>query len=95
MKTIKHFKPIVWTTLGAVISLFFICPFAISLIQYFGSKYSKPLVEVIISTYKYFLWKIDFDRSISDIIFLIVGGIFGYLFYRSEYRKKIKNELLS
>lgn len=88
MKTIKHFKPILWTTLGAIISLFFICPLAISLLQYFCSKYSKPLGEVIISVYKYFLWQIDFDRFISDIIFFTVGGIFGYLFYCSEYRKK-------
>ncbi|MBK7800072.1 MAG: hypothetical protein IPJ53_13300 [Saprospiraceae bacterium] len=90
MKTIEHFKPIVWITIGAVISLFIICPFAISLTLYFGSNYSKPLEEVIISTYRYFLWQIDFERSISDIIFLMVGGIFGYLFYAQIIAKKNK-----
>lgn len=94
MKTIKNFKPIVWIAIGAVINLFIICPFAISLILYFGSNCSKSLSEIIISTYRYFLWQIDFDRSISDIIFLIVGGIFGYLLYL-KISSKIKNELLT
>ncbi len=81
MKTIKHNKPILWITVGAFSSLFIICPLVISLLQYDWLNHSKPFSEVILFTYKYFLWEIDFDRIISNLIFLAVGGVFGYLVY--------------
>lgn len=80
MKTNKHFKPILWTLLGAVISLFIVCPLVIALLKYDRLNHSQPLAEVIISSYKHFLWEIDFDRVLLVSIFLAVGGLVGYLF---------------
>ncbi|HNT79570.1 MAG TPA: ATP-binding protein [Bacteroidia bacterium] len=77
----KNYKPILWTITGALISLFILLPLVIALLQYDEENHSKPINEVIISAYKYFLWKIDYDSVLAVLIFLIVGGVIGHLLY--------------
>lgn len=85
----KQFKILLWTSLGAVGSLFFVCPLVIALMKYDRLNHIKSLAEVIIYTYKYFLWEIDFDRVLLVLIFLTGGGLVGYLFY---YIKTLLNK---
>lgn len=92
----KHLKPILWTLLGAVGSLLMVCPFVIALIKYNAINHSKPLAEVIISSYKYFLWEeTDFDNVLTLLIFLITGGVVGYLIYYFKTSLNNKEKRLS
>jgi hypothetical protein len=91
----KHFNPILWISLGAVSSLFIVCPLVIALLKYDRLNHSQPLAEVIISSYKNFLWEIDFDRVLLVSIFLAVGGLVGYLFYFLKTSLNNKEKRLS
>lgn len=92
----KHLNPILWTSLGAVSSLLMVCPLVIALIKYNAINHSKPLVEVIISSYKYFLIEEpDFDNALTALIFLVAGGVVGYLIYFFKTSLKNKDKRLS
>lgn len=91
----KYFKPILWSTAGAFISLFVVFPLVIALLQYDTEKHSKPLKDVIISTYKYFLLKIDFDNVLAVLIFLSIGGIVGYLLYHLKNTLNKREKIIS
>lgn len=91
----KHFKQILWTSLGAVSSLFIVCPLVIALLKYDRLDHNQPFAEVIISSYKNFLWEIDFDRVLLVSIFLAVGGLVGYLFYFIKTSLNNKEKRLS
>lgn len=85
----KYFKPLLWATVGSIISLFIVSPFVIALLQYDTQNHIKPFKEVVINAYKYFIWKIDFDRIPALLIFVAGGGFIGYLLY---YRKTVLNK---
>ena len=91
----KHFKPILWTLLGAISSLLIVYPLVIALLKYDRLNHSQPLAEVVISSYKHFLWEIDFDRVLLVSIFLAVGGLVGYLFYFLKTSLKNKEKRMS
>ena len=91
----KHFKPILWTLLGAISSLLIVYPLVIALLKYDRLNHSQPLAEVVISSYKHFLWEIDFDRVLLVSIFLAVGGLVGYLFYFLKTSLKNKYKRMS
>lgn len=86
----SNLKAILWTSVGAVGSLFIIFPLMIYWVQYDSLSHSKPLSETIISSYKYFIGEIDFDRVFVVLLFLIVGGVIGYWLFRlkSNQRKR-------
>ena len=77
----KQFKSFLWTSFGAIGSLFFVCPLVIALLKYDRLNHSESLAEVIIYTYKHFLWEIDLDKVLLVLIFLTGGGLVGYLYY--------------
>lgn len=81
MKITKPFKLILWTSFGAIASLFIVFPLIISLLEYHEINHDKPLLEVIISSYKYLLLEIHFDKLIMLFFFLLTGGLIGYLLY--------------
>jgi hypothetical protein len=93
VKTTKSNKLILWTSAGAITSLFIVFPLIISLLKYDAINHDKPLLEVIISSYKYLLLEIHFDKLIMLFLFLLTGGLIGYLLYRliSASSKKEKN----
>lgn len=91
----KHIKPFLWTSLGAVSSLSIVYPLVIALLKYDRLNHNQPLAEVIISSYKHFLWEIDFDRVLLVSIFLAAGGLLGYLFYFLKTSLKNKENSLS
>lgn len=91
----KHFKPILWTLLGAISSLLIVYPLVIALLKYDRLNHSQPLAEVVISSYKHFLWEIDSDRVLLVSIFLAVGGLVGYLFYFLKTSLKNKEKRMS
>lgn len=93
--TNKSLNPILWTSVGAAISLFIVCPLVIALLKYDRLNHSKRLAEVIISSYQHFLREIDFDRVLLVLIFLAVGGVLGYLLYYLKTSLKNKKKHLS
>lgn len=74
---------------GAIISLFIVFPFVNALLHYDTHNHSKPLKEVVIYAYQYFIWKMDFDRILVLLIIFSGGGFIGYLLY---YRKTVLNK---
>jgi len=93
VKTTKPFKLILWTSGGAIASLFIVFPLIISLLKYDAINHGIPLSEVIISSYKYLLLEIHLDKLIMLFLFLLTGGLIGYLLYRliTTTSKKEKN----
>lgn len=81
-KISKNTKAILWTFVGALISLLLICPLVISLLKYDSINHSKPFSEMIFSFYKDFPFPIHVDNLLILLLFLSLGGIAGYLFYR-------------
>ena len=92
-KTIINFASILWTSIGALVSLMLIYPLVISLIKYDSLKHRNSLLEVIITTYEDLSFQIHFDNLLMVLLFLSAGGLIGYLLYRSitSLDKKDKN----
>ena len=92
-KTIINFASILWTSIGALVSLMLIYPLVISLIKYDSLKHRNSLLEVLISTYEDLSFQIHFDNLLMVLLFLSAGGLIGYLLYRSitSLDKKDKN----
>ena len=92
-KTIINFASILWTSIGALVSLMLIYPLVISLIKYDSLKHRNSLSEVIITTYEDLSFQIHFDNLLMVLLFLSAGGLIGYLLYRSitSLDKKDKN----
>ncbi|MFN0189228.1 MAG: helix-turn-helix domain-containing protein [Bacteroidia bacterium] len=82
MKRTVFSHPILWVSLGALGNLLLICPLVISLLKYDSIMHSKPLTQVMITSYKEFLLQFHFDNLIMLFLFLSIGGIIGYLLYR-------------
>lgn len=95
MKTTKSLKLILWTSVGAIASLFIVFPLIISLLKYDSINHTKPLSEVIVSSYKYLLLEIHFDKLIMLSLFLLTGGFIGYLLHRLITAPSKKEQVLS
>ena len=78
-KTIINFASILWTSIGALVSLMLIYPLVISLIKYDSLKHRNSLLEVIITTYEDLSFQIHFDNLLMVLLFLSAGGLIGYL----------------